>query len=183
MTDEEGNIVWSGDYSGWGKLTQEGRLKLDIHQPFRLQNQHYDEETGLHYNFFRYYDPEIGRFTQQDPIGLAGGESLYRFANSVQTWIDVFGLSELQLFGISDIAAKNLENQFHTEQGKYIEAQRKAAQKSGNNQCAIGVGVFFGRHLAQLSKDPKCKNVHQFQGTLGDARNASLAATGVVGGQ
>ena len=49
MTDEEGNIVWSGDYSGWGKLTQEGRLKLDIHQPLRLQNQHYDKETGLHY--------------------------------------------------------------------------------------------------------------------------------------
>ena len=181
MTDREGNIVWSGDYSGWGKLTQEGRLKLDIHQPFRLQNQHYDEETGLHYNFFSYYDPEIGRFTQQDPIGLAGGESLYRFANSVQTWIDVFGLSDLQLFGISDIAAKNLENQFHTEQGKYIEAQRKAAQKSGNNQCATGVGVLFGRHMAQLSKDPKCKNVHQFQGTLADSRNATLAVTGVGG--
>ena len=31
------------------------------------------EETGLHYNLFRYYDPHIGRFTQQDPIGLAGG--------------------------------------------------------------------------------------------------------------
>ena len=49
----------------------------------------------------------------------------------------MFGLSELQLFGISDIAAKNLENQFHTEQGKYIEAQRKAAQKKVEiNQCA-----------------------------------------------
>lgn len=48
--------------------------------------------------------------------------------------------------------------------------------------CNTGVGVLFGRHMAQLSKDPKCKNVHQFQGTLGNARNASLAATGVVGG-
>ena len=92
MTDEEGNIVWSGDYSGWGKLTQESRLKLDIHQPFRLQNQYYDEETGLHYNFFRYYDPEIGRFTQQDPIRLAGGESLYRFAPNVMGWQDALGL-------------------------------------------------------------------------------------------
>ena len=181
MTDEEGNIVWSGDYSGWGKLTQEGRLKLDIHQPFRLQNQHYDDETGLHYNFFRYYDPEIGRFTQQDPIGLAGGESLYRFANSVQTWIDVFGLSGIPIFGISDNAARNLENQFQAERFKHIRAQRQAAQKSGNNQCATGVGVLFGRHMAQLSKDPKCKNVHQFQGTLADSRNATLAVTGVGG--
>ena len=95
MTDEEGNIVWSGDYSGWGKLTQESRLKLDIHQPFRLQNQHYDEETGLHYNFFRYYDPEIGRFTQQDPIGLMGGGNLYVFAPNNQQWIDPLGLNSL----------------------------------------------------------------------------------------
>ena len=93
MTDEEGNIVWSGDYSGWGKLTQEGRLKMDIHQPFRLQNQHYDEETGLHYNFFRYYDPEIGRFTQQDPIGLLGGENLYALARNAISYIDPLGLS------------------------------------------------------------------------------------------
>ena len=113
MTDEEGNIVWSGDYSGWGKLTQEGRLKMDIHQPFRLQNQHYDEETGLHYNFFRYYDPEIGRFTQQDPIKLLGGESLYAYASNVQNWIDFSGLAPFgpQTFGISERAASNLYNQ------------------------------------------------------------------------
>ena len=84
MTDEEGNIVWSGDYSGWGKLTREERLKSDVYQPFRLQNQHYDEETGLHYNFFRYYDPEIGRFTQQDPIGLEGGSNFYQFSTNIQ---------------------------------------------------------------------------------------------------
>ena len=93
MTDGEGNIVWSGNYSGWGKLTQEGRLKLDIHQPFRLQNQYYDEETGLHYNFFRYYDPGIGRFTQQDPIGLLGGENLYALAWNATSYIDPLGLS------------------------------------------------------------------------------------------
>ena len=99
MTDEEGNIVWSGDYSGWGKLTQEGRLKLDIHQPFRLQNQYYDEETGLHYNFFSYYDPEIGRFTQQDPIGLEGGTNFYNFAASTTNSVDVLGLTNFKYHG------------------------------------------------------------------------------------
>ena len=94
MTDEEGNIVWSGDYSGWGKLTREERLKSDIYQPIRLQNQHYDEETGLHYNFFRYYDPEIGRFTQQDPIKLAGGYALYNYSVQPMKFIDPLGWIE-----------------------------------------------------------------------------------------
>ena len=93
MTDGEGNIVWSGDYSGWGKLTREERLKSDIYQPIRLQNQHYDEETGLHYNFFRYYDPDIGRFTQQDPIGLEGGSNFYQFSTNIQNMMDPWGLN------------------------------------------------------------------------------------------
>ena len=92
MTDEEGNIVWRGQYSGWGKLLHEEKANNHIHQPFRLQNQYADEETGLHYNFFRYYDAHCGRFTQQDPIGLIGGDNLYMFAPNVQKWVDLLGL-------------------------------------------------------------------------------------------
>ncbi|OOF58859.1 RHS repeat-associated core domain-containing protein, partial [Rodentibacter genomosp. 2] len=62
------------------------------HQPFRLQNQYFDEETGLHYNFLRYYDPITGRFTTQDPIGLKGGMNLYRFEGAVQNQIDPLGM-------------------------------------------------------------------------------------------
>ena len=69
LTDENGNLCWYGDYLGWGKLRNSHNLIADAHQPFRLQNQYADEETGLHYNFFRYYDPHIGQFTQLDPIG------------------------------------------------------------------------------------------------------------------
>ena len=39
----------------------------------RAQGQYHDEETGLYYNRHRYYDPYLGRFITQDPIGLAGG--------------------------------------------------------------------------------------------------------------
>ena len=62
MTDEAGNLLWYADYKGWGGIREAHNLK-DAHQPFRLQNQYIDEETGLHYNLFRYYDPHIGRFT------------------------------------------------------------------------------------------------------------------------
>ena len=116
MTDGEGNIVWSGNYSGWGKLTQEERLKSDVYQPIRLQNQHYDEETGLHYNFFRYYDPEIGRFTQQDPIGLEGGENLYAFAPNAQEWIDPLGLARKSIS--SRLPEGSRTGQFGPKNGK-----------------------------------------------------------------
>jgi len=51
------------------------------------------EETGLHYNRFRYYDPDIGRFISQDPIGLYGGNNLYQYAPNPVTWIDPWGLA------------------------------------------------------------------------------------------
>ncbi|MEJ9381110.1 RHS repeat-associated core domain-containing protein, partial [Gallibacterium anatis] len=92
FTDEEGKVCWYGSYTGWGKLKESYQANDTIHQPFRLQNQYCDQETGLHYNFFRYYEPNIGRFTQLDPIGLAGGENLYRFEGSVQNQIDPLGL-------------------------------------------------------------------------------------------
>ncbi|WP_418030223.1 RHS repeat domain-containing protein [Neisseria sp. Marseille-Q1983] len=91
MTDKDGNLVWFGDYYGWGKLKSETNITGTAHQPFRLQNQYCDRETGLHYNFFRYYDPDIGRFVNQDPIGLEGGENLYAFAPNAQNWIDPSG--------------------------------------------------------------------------------------------
>ena len=73
MTDDEGNLVWFGNYTGWGRLKEETKVTDSAYQPFRLQNQYADRETGLHYNFFRYYEPNVGRFVNQDPIGLLGG--------------------------------------------------------------------------------------------------------------
>ncbi|MCG8711053.1 RHS repeat-associated core domain-containing protein [Brenneria sp. 4F2] len=48
---------------------------------------------GLHYNLFRYYDPDCGRFTQPDPIGLAGGINLYQYAPNALGWVDPLGLA------------------------------------------------------------------------------------------
>ena len=55
-------------------------------------DQYADRETGLHYNLMRYYEPEAGRFVNQDPIGLLGGENLYQFAPNAQEWLDVWGM-------------------------------------------------------------------------------------------
>ena len=92
MTDKDGNLLWFGNYTGWGRLKEETKVTDSAYQPFRLQNQYADRETGLHYNFFRYYEPECGRFIRQDPIRLEGGTNLYSFASNVQSWIDPLGL-------------------------------------------------------------------------------------------
>jgi len=61
--------------------------------PFRYQGQYVDVETGLCYNRFRYYDPESGQYTQQDPIGLAGSNpTLYGYVANTLTDVDQLGL-------------------------------------------------------------------------------------------
>ena len=62
-------------------------------QNLRFQGQYFDEETGLHYNRFRYYDPDCGRFVSQDPIGLLGGQNSYQYAPNPIGWIDPLGLN------------------------------------------------------------------------------------------
>lgn len=48
---------------------------------------------GLHYNTFRDYDPDTGRYIESDPIGLEGGINTYEYAESNPfSWIDFFGL-------------------------------------------------------------------------------------------
>ena len=56
MTDKDGNLLWFGNYTGWGCLKEETKVADSAYQPFRLQKQYCDRETGLHYNFFRYYE-------------------------------------------------------------------------------------------------------------------------------
>ena len=70
MTDKDGNLLWFGNYTGWGRLKEETKVTDSAYQPFRLQNQYCDRETGLHYNFFRYYEPDAGRFVNQEKIML-----------------------------------------------------------------------------------------------------------------
>ncbi|HBY8191062.1 TPA: type IV secretion protein Rhs, partial [Klebsiella pneumoniae] len=79
LTDASGQVVWKASYSPFGKAsitTQGPTFNL------RFPGQYYDAETGLHYNWRRYYDPNTGRYITSDPIGLAGGINTYAYALS-----------------------------------------------------------------------------------------------------
>ncbi|WP_399536234.1 RHS repeat-associated core domain-containing protein [uncultured Gemella sp.] len=53
-------------------MKEETKITDSAYQHFCLQNPYADRETGLHYNFLRYYEPDAGRFVNQDPIRLRG---------------------------------------------------------------------------------------------------------------
>ena len=62
-----------------------------------VAKQKFDPESGLHYNRHRFYDPSVGRFVSNDPIGLDGGVNLYQYAENPISWTDPLGLaSKLQ---------------------------------------------------------------------------------------
>ena len=96
LTDCEGQVAWSAQYKAWGHAQEaisEAARKAGIRNPIRFQGQYFDEETGLHYNRYRYYDPDGARYLTQDPIGLAGGFNLYRYVGNPVNLIDPLGLS------------------------------------------------------------------------------------------
>jgi RHS repeat-associated protein len=89
LTDEQGRIVWQANYTGFG---QARIINSGITNLIRYPGQYEDSEIGLHYNRFRYYDPNSGQYTQQDPIGLMGGEQLSQYVADPVNWVDVLGL-------------------------------------------------------------------------------------------
>ena len=64
-----------------------------------MQGQYADAETGLYYNTFRYYDPDIGRLVSEDPVGLWGGLNFYEYAPNTDAWIDPWGWLKCGLTG------------------------------------------------------------------------------------
>ena len=90
VIDQDGNVVWAADYKPFGEVNE----SVDVfYNRFRFPGQYYDSETGLHYNYHRYYDPVTGRYLTPDPIGLDEGFNIYVYAlNNPVNWIDPYGL-------------------------------------------------------------------------------------------
>jgi len=95
LTNSEGEIVWQATYRSWGSI--EHLAVNEVEQNLRFQGQYFDSETGLHYNTYRYYDSEIGRFLSHDPIGLAGGINIYSYVTNPLQEIDPLGWCSTKL--------------------------------------------------------------------------------------
>ncbi|MFH1146935.1 MAG: RHS repeat-associated core domain-containing protein, partial [Pseudomonadota bacterium] len=94
MTAPNGAVVWSARYKAFGEA--EVDPGSTVTNNLRFAGQYYDQETGLHYNWHRDYDPKVGRYIETDPIGQRGGLNLYRYAkNNPLLFLDAKGLSPL----------------------------------------------------------------------------------------
>lgn len=93
LTNAHGGICWSARYKAYGNLAVLDIAAVD--NPLRFQGQYYDQETGLHYNRYRYYNPTVGRYMTPDPIKLAGGLNNYQYTKNPVGYIDPLGLNAL----------------------------------------------------------------------------------------
>jgi len=93
-TDNAQQPVWRWDGKAFGGSAASGTVTVNL----RFPGQYYDAETGLHYNWNRYYDPKIGRYITSDPIGLDGGLNTYAYVeNNPLTFTDPTGENPLAI--------------------------------------------------------------------------------------
>ncbi|WDU48618.1 RHS domain-containing protein [Taylorella equigenitalis] len=93
LMNAEQEVVWEAQAKAWGDTIISAPVSDDgVINNHRFQGQYFDAESELHYNTFRYYDPEIGRFISLDPIGLWGGLNNYQYAPNPVEWVDPWGL-------------------------------------------------------------------------------------------
>lgn len=90
LTNDGGQVMWSASYDVYGRVTKLHAENTD--NRLRLPGQYEDPETGLYYNFSRYYDPDVGRYITQDPIGIIGGLSPYNYTRNPINRTDPLGL-------------------------------------------------------------------------------------------
>lgn len=159
LTEDDGRCIWQARYQVWGNTLAEQQESFFVEeQNLRFQGQYLDRETGLHYNTFRFYDPDIGRFISPDPIGLAGGINLFQYAPNPLAWIDPVGLAGCTL---SKARSKKYDYKLRLKRSEYPET-------FGHIDGAIKKGhpyiVTIQRDTAKLNRKLSLKDVKTKKG-------------------
>ena len=96
LTDSTGQVVWKAIYQAYGEVAVDNDPDgngVTVTFNYRFPGQWVDIESGLYYNFFRYYDPKTGRYVTADPIGQISNANVYSYVDGNPTnYIDPQGL-------------------------------------------------------------------------------------------
>lgn len=145
MTNARGECVWEITQDTWGSTLDLKTVNPD--NPFeqsnlRFQGQYYDQETGLHYNRYRYYEPHSARYITKDPIGLRGGFNTSAYVSDPTQWIDPRGLASNSIGSYGSVkSASDTYEKYATSKSLKDVAERYAAGKTANASIVAGVGI------------------------------------------
>ncbi|WP_275374626.1 RHS repeat-associated core domain-containing protein [Xenorhabdus bovienii] len=146
MLNEEGGLVWAHRLTTWGKaerfqVVASNDPDYHVNCNFRFAGQYEDDESGLYYNRFRYYNPETAQYISPDPIGLLGGFNPYGYVHNPTNFIDPYGLQTCPV-----LKQRVLDN---------IAASKAARESSnfGKPNPKTGFGYGVNDKPVRISKD------------------------------
>ena len=146
LIDTAGAVVWQAAYLPYGEA--QVQANSTVTNNLRFPGQYYDEETDLHYNWNRYYDPVLGRYLSPDPIGLEGGLNLYGYVGGDPVnGVDPEGLANLNLFKPGIIQAKQ------TDSWNPPDCYSVSGHGSPSNMTGPNGEFIFPKNLARKIKD------------------------------
>ncbi|WP_106805679.1 RHS repeat-associated core domain-containing protein [Pseudomonas sp. S5D5] len=172
LTAPDGEIVWSAHYRAYGEISRLDVGKVD--NPLRFQGQYFDQESGLHYNRHRYYNPDVGRYLTPDPVKLAGGINAYQYVPNPTGWVDPLGLSSCpggegcKQGAISQSSAPNvndgepaLPQLTHAERQARIDelAESNIHRRLSELETSIPGAHFLEKHGAQTTLESQLERV------------------------
>jgi len=146
LLSARGEIAWRAEHATWGEVLSVQRhtdptLRSDC--PLRFQGQYADAESGLHYNRFRYYDPQTGQYLTPDPIGLAGGLTPQAYVPNPLVWVDPLGLAGcpelVEIVGGSD------------PYNAFGKARKLAKERAGLGDDAVPFVQELGPHKGRVT--------------------------------
>ena len=165
MTDESNKVVWEGRYDPFGECIVHPFATIENN--FRLPGQYYDKETGLHYNYHRYYQARTGRYVTADPIGQAGGINFFAYVgNNPVNSVDPSGL---------------LAGPWHFWI-TYVTGWNSGYGIRGSFELALGVTA---QDRESMAKAASAANIHAMAGQLPSGQyqsqaEALAAAAGII---
>jgi RHS repeat-associated protein len=185
-TDLKRRVVWSAAYEAFGRAVVSEDPDGDgeaVRIDLRLPGQVFDAEMGTHYNYFRDYDPGVGRYLQFDPTGLSGGLNGYTYVdNSPMMFTDPKGLVKWtgEMYGVTAINLGggaqfwfDLKSECVNDKYAYIRVYASA--------LGVGLGVKYTATASSISFDDHLSEIHP-EGFAGSFKMASAGFGAILVG-